>query len=241
MRRTTSNVSRVQPKPSTTYDQPLPLLPNHRVQVPSINLVIASPGGGKSHYIKSEIYALSRSGAFGYGICICPTARNTGGYDFMPQDHVYTRYDSSIIDHLMKTQSENIRRGKNIQAFLILDDCLAIIKWNDKIVSELITTYRHYGITIFIATQYTMSMPPIIRECATNVMIFSLFTDKSVGTVKDTFIYNIDTIANTKKFVEVNTRDHHILLVRCQSPLATRYSRIKAIPRIPQFKLTFKR
>lgn len=241
MRRTTSNVSRVQPKPSTSYDQPLPLLPNHRIQVPSINFAVASPGSGKSHYIKSEIYALTRSGVFGYGICICPTARNTGDYNFMPQDHVYTRYDDSIIDHLMKTQSENIRRGKNIQAFLILDDCLGTVKWNDSIMSELITTYRHYGITVFIATQYVMAIPPIIRECATNVLVFHLFSEKSITSIKDAFIYNIDKKSDVKKFIEANTRDYHILLVRCQGALATRYSRIKAIPRIPQFKLTFKR
>lgn len=52
---------------------------------PSINLLAAAPGSGKSHLIKYLIFNLWKMGKFHHGVVFCPTAHN-GAYDWMPKN-----------------------------------------------------------------------------------------------------------------------------------------------------------
>ena len=145
------------------------------IHIPSINLINAPPGSGKSVLVKYLICDLHKNGKLEYGICICPTNHN-GEYSYLPDSYVHSVYTDLTVARLMKLQVEQIRRfGAARPAFIILDDCLGMVNFGCKLLVKLFSNYRHYNISIFITSQYLQKyITPHLRSVASHYITFQL-------------------------------------------------------------------
>src|SRR5688572_21262592 len=126
--------------------------------LPSISIICAAPNSGKTNFIKYLVSSLFNEGKIKYGQVFC-TSLFKGAYDFIPKGYCFEIFDENAVFQLMKVQRKQFKQtGKAEGAFLIFDDCVGQVNWSTPIMKKLISTYRQYNITIFIATQYVKAV-----------------------------------------------------------------------------------
>lgn len=214
----------------------------NKIETPAIFLFASAPRGGKSFFIRYLIYGLSKIGRFNHGLVFCPTAFN-GDYDFMPKNYIETRWNPERLEKFMDKQEKLVEEmGDNApEAFVILDDCLGTANFNDKIFLKLLSSYRHFKISVFIGTQNIYRVSTTCRECAKYVFIFKQSTKRSFEALFDTYGQSgFENLAEFKKKLNDNTKDRHVLMYDLDAPneIDKKFVRVKA-KAVPKFKLQF--
>lgn len=146
-----------------------------------VNLVIGSPGSGKSNLIHWLIK--SHSKAWSYGFVICPSAYD-GGYDFMDTRFVKPMYQQEFLEDVVAIQSKK----ESKPMLLVLDDCLGFVKFNTDIWRRTLMTSRHLKMTVIIASQHVSRIPTEVREACSNVFMFKQNTKNAMVAVYDSFL-----------------------------------------------------
>jgi hypothetical protein len=187
------------------------------IKHPSITLINAPPRSGKSTLLKYLICDLFANKQFAYGIVICPTIYN-GGYDFLPNAYLYQQYSDAHIVRLFRHQMRLIKQnGSAPAAFLILDDCLGSVKWNSQLLIKIITTYRHYNVSILITAQYLLGhMTPTLRNMTE---YYFTFKPRNLRDIKSNFEEFFMEFENEKKlqafFTKHLSERFYFCLVKC--------------------------
>lgn len=148
--------------------------------LPAIFLFLASPGSGKTYFIKYLITEFCRKKKFRYGLVFT----NTDDYDkFLPDGYVHRIYNENILKKLIKLQREN----GNAPCFVVFDDCLSF-NFNTPFFNRFISEYRHYNISIFIGVQHLLALKnPLIYQCATYVFIPHNDSKREIKIIYDQF------------------------------------------------------
>jgi hypothetical protein len=206
---------------------------------PSIILLCASSKSGKSHEIKNIIYTACKQGRFSYGLVFSASAFNSD-YSFMSEEYVHGMWDKAVLKRFIEGQKVQIQRyGAAKPAFLVLDDMVGSIKWNSDFMRSFITRFRHYNLTVVIASQYIYAIPPIIRECVTYAIIFKQMNKRSIDALKDTFFVEQDSFNACRDFIAKHTVGYNFLLIRPGEELKHKYTVACAPAVIPDFYLDF--
>lgn len=130
-------------------------------KIPFLTVCFGKVGSGKTSFIKYVCHQLESE--FDYVLCISPTGFSDS-YNFLPEECVKQNYSDDMVLDMMKYQKEKKKKQKLKNALLILDDILGSINIrSDKVLEKLITTFRHYNISIIITTQYPLKIPPYVR------------------------------------------------------------------------------
>ena len=141
-----------------------------------IIVLIGKQASGKSFLLRNLIYQLSKQQTFKFGKVFTATGFIYSDYDFMPEKHVDSDYSEvkleSYIGSLKQWMEKN--KGKKLPpSFLVLDDLLGKIQGHTDIFQNLMATYRHFNLTIFITSQYTVkNVSPLLRELTDLAFIF---------------------------------------------------------------------
>ena len=179
-------------------------------KTPAIILLSAACGQGKSYMIKYLMHNLTqKTDNFDFGICISNTSAFTGEYDYIPKKYVHSLYSEKLIENLMNIQKKNLKS----RAFLILDDCLGQVNFNNSAILRLFTQYRHFRITILLSTQYLNKIPTFIRECSTYVFIFKQTIKRSYESLYQSFGQNYETLNKFIKYIQENTENYNTVFV----------------------------
>ena len=154
-------------------------------------LCIGSVRSGKTNYL---INALRNSDDFygddywDYYKIISNTINNdTKGKYFKDAFHdVEDHYTDAMIQELIASQKKYEREDMPTMCIL-LDDILSrdFKKTND--ISFLCSKFRHYEMSIFLTTQSFRSVSTIIRNNATNVLIFRQNNQKELEKIKEEY------------------------------------------------------
>lgn len=203
---------------------------------PSIILLSASPGSGKSYMIKYLLKTLCAKGRFELGLVFCQTVFNEG-YDYLPKKAV-SMYNENKLKKFILSQKKLIEEGNPRDAFLILDDCIGAIKWNSDLWTHIITTFRHYRITIFISTQYVYKIPPVVRACAFYSFVYSPQEGRTINALWETFGMTMSKQQFTDMLIQNTGNYYAILIDNKQNDASQRYKKIKA-PQMSDFKINF--
>lgn len=141
---------------------------------PALLLFFAKRNSGKTTAIKDILIRNRLRGNFTSVIAVCPTDFEKSYVTSSAADIVLSEYREIIIERLLDNCKRYIQtHGKKPKIALVLDDCLEEVNWtSDKVIQSIATTGRHYGITLFIATQKPTSLPPIFRRNADYAIIF---------------------------------------------------------------------
>lgn len=135
--------------------------------LPSIFAFIGAAGSGKSYLLQYLIQEISQQGIFKFGWCFTRT-NFSNAYAYMGKN-VTVGYSESILKSYLSVLAK-MRKTLNMNmppSFIIFDDLIGSLvnSQNNQTFMRLITTFRHYNCSIFIAAQYARGMiNPTLRE-----------------------------------------------------------------------------
>jgi hypothetical protein len=133
-------------------------------------IFIGKRGTGKSTLVTDILYHKRHIPA---GIVMSGTEDGNHHYkQFVPDIFIYGSYNKEAIVKLIARQKRLIGMGKKTTIFLLIDDCMfdkAFVR--DPLVREIFFNGRHWGIFLMLTTQYSLDLPPAIRNNADYVFI----------------------------------------------------------------------
>ena len=204
------------------------------ISLPSVLILAAKPKSGKSHAIKYFMHAKRKE--FDYGIVFTKT-KFTDAYNYVPDQFVQKEFNAKVLKKLMKIQGKLTEQGIKKNAFVIFDDCLTS-EFGSQLVTDLLTQYRHYNITVILSTQYIYKLNPVLRDCATHAFIFEQSTKRSIEAIYETFGQHFNTLNDFCEYLNKSTGNYWFLFVDIYNRKKM-YSKGKVGKDIPNFKLQF--
>jgi len=183
---------------------------------PLILIFIGKQASGKSFLLRNLIYQLTKQNTFKFGHVFSATSFNPD-YDFMPEKHVdgdYSEHKLELyIDSLKKWMTNN--PGKKLPpSFLILDDLLGKIHQNSDVFSNLMSTYRHFNMTVFITSQYMVrSISTLLRELADVAFIFKSKFKNTRTSLYEAFGQSLESQDEFDDVLERATKERRACLV----------------------------
>ena len=136
--------------------------------------IIGQSGSGKSFVTREILYQLKDIPC---ATIICPTDRLNKFYDTMVHSsYIYHKYRSTIVPKILNRQNMILDKNKervkldkkeiDPRITFVMDDCMAESHlWlKDENIREIMCQGRHYKITYILTLQYSLGIPPDIRN-----------------------------------------------------------------------------
>ena len=208
---------------------------------PSFTVLFAQPDSGKTHMIEFLIKQLWGEGRLQYGFVFSLTAKMNGDYSYLPQKYIYPKYKNDTLRAILQHQASK-GGPKAPPAFIIFDDCLGDTQFNSDAFTSFVSMYRHYNLTVFISTQYTNKVPPIIRDCCTYAFIFKQGTVKSMKALYEAFGgLTFPKWEQWAQFVDEHTQDYEVLIYKkkARNVKTERFMKIKAPAQLPDIEINY--
>lgn len=208
---------------------------------PGFTILIGKPNSGKSHLLK---YLLTldhpdySDDPIRYGLIFTNT-KFTGFWEQMfPRDFIHPKFDPTALEALMNIQSQNPQN----KCVVVFDDSLSQQGFASQLFLDLTTQYRHFGISIYISTQYIYKVNPTIRECSSYVAAFRLTTERSLKAAYDSFGSYFKNFDEFRKYVIDNTGNYQFIYYEANSSKDDRneiYKIMRAPKDIPNVKFVY--
>jgi hypothetical protein len=183
---------------------------------PRIFTFIGACGTGKSFMLKNIIYQMSKRGDFEFGTVFSGTAQFNGEYEWLPdgaKQNVYS--EENLQKYLDKLKQWIISNPKHKipPNFLILDDLLGKIHLNSAVFSHLMSTYRHYNLSIFITSQYMVkNVSTLLRELTNYAFIFRTRFKNSLVSLYEAFGQLCESQEEFNEMLKEATKEKHACL-----------------------------
>ena len=212
-----------------------------RAQIISL---IGTCGSGKSFLLRNLIYQFSKNNMFKFGTVFTGTSFNSD-YDFMPKESVHDDYsEAKLAKYIGKLRTWlELHPGEKLPPnFLILDDLLGRIKLNSHVFNNLISTFRHYNMTIFITSQYFVkNISTLLRELTDVAFIFRTRFKNSQVSLYEAFGQMLDDQDEFNEVLNEATKDKYACLVYLarKEEKEESYMSFQAPPDDIKFKLRF--
>jgi len=152
-----------------------------------IFVIVGKQASGKSFTLRNLMYQFSKDGIFQFGQVFSGTTFNSD-YEFMPEGAVDSNYSEAALERYigkLRAWMEKNKGKKPPPNFLILDDILGKMRPRTAIFQQLISTYRHYHMSVFIVSQYMVANVSTLLRELTDVAI--LFKSKFKNTKESLF------------------------------------------------------
>lgn len=197
-----------------------------KVDTPAIYLVNGKCGSGKSYLVHYLVRFLWEKGHFDGGLVISSTCQLNGEYDWLPKRRRYPYYDEAIIERLLERQ-QAAKRPESL--FLILDDCLGDVKFGSKLMKKLMTQYRHFNITIFVATQFIHSVPFMLRSLANYVAVFKPNSKQEFEALHRSYFTDFTDWRSVRAYCNRNmVEDYQFVFIKHTGTHSQKYQVMKA-------------
>ena len=211
---------------------------------PLIMIFIGKQASGKSFLLRNLIYQLTKQNTFKFGHVFSATSFNPD-YDFMPEKHVDGEYSEAkleqYIDSLKNWMEKN--PGKKLPpSFLILDDLLGKMHQNSDIFSNLMSTYRHYNMSVFLTSQFMVkNISTLLRELVDVAFVFKSKFKNTRESLYEAFGQSLKDQNEFNEVMEKATKEKHACLVykANEEKVQDMYLSFKCPGNDPKFKLKF--
>lgn len=168
------------------------------LETPYIVAVYGIPKSGKSHLIKYLVYQSYIKDQFDFYLVVTGTKFNGSYQEFINKKFVHN-YSEKIIKKLLKKSAQWKENEVDVRTLLILDDVLGESNFNDGLFTKLINNYRHYNISMIIASQYINKIPPNFRSNVKYAFIFNQTTERALTAAYDSYFISHYTFDEMKK------------------------------------------
>jgi hypothetical protein len=209
-----------------------------------IFVFIGKQHSGKSYTLRNLMYQFSKAGIFKFGKVFSGTSFNSD-YDWVPEGAIDSNYTEAkleaYIGKLRKWLEDH--PGKKLPpSFLILDDLLGKMKANTSIFSSLMSTYRHYNLSIFITSQYMVkNISTLLRELTDYAFIYKTKFKNTRESLYSAFGQMFDDEKEFYRILDEAVKVQHSALVyrANENTVDTAYTAFKASGKDKKFMLKF--
>ena len=208
------------------------------IEMPSLCIINAPQGRGKSHLIKYILHELEPQ--LDFGIVFTNTSFNEENYDFIDRKYIHPNYNEDVLKSFMSICSGLIKRGVKKNAFVILDDVLGD-RLNASQFLKLCTQLRHYNIYCIVSTQYSNAIPSNIRANAMYVVIFHQDTQRSLHALYDSYGQRFENFNAFKNYIMKRLGDHKFIFIdkKITGSIEDVFKIYKAPAKIPHFTMRY--
>lgn len=164
---------------------------------PTIISILGSCGSGKSYSIK-YLLKVNRD-HFNYVIIFTSTGF-TNSYNYLNEYGVNsTTFNTMDVERKIKSimirQKKYKQAGYNFNILIVFDDIMGAVKPYSNELKLLLSTYRHYNISIIFVSQYANSIPTYIRELSSYALVFNQFTLPSLKACYSSYFAEHDSLS----------------------------------------------
>lgn len=214
---------------------------------PSLILCIGSSKSGKSHLIKNLIYdnTIDKEDGFKFGLVFTKT-KFTGSYNFLPDDYVIENFDIKILNHYLDLIVESYQKRKNKKhgiphSFIIFDDICSLLPQKDKEFQNILSTSRHYNVTLIFSVQYIHQASTLVREQSDYMYVFHQEKKKSIDALYEIIGSSFRTVKEFEEFLVNSTKERYYCLLYDKNELdfEKKYSRYRAPEKLSNVKLKY--
>jgi hypothetical protein len=197
------------------FPEPLP-------KPPFIMILLGSRGSSKSTILsnlilRSEFYGdvKGKPPVFEDIILISPTLGHdsTGRFLAKKATQTYRRYEDDVIEGLMSFQ-ENLDKKDRRNMLIVLDDITADSNYKpDSLVNKLCSIHRHLMISIIFLIHKVSAVPPVVRNCYTNLFILRMPNAKEQDKLFEELSYLTDKKSLKKMYDYCCYKPYHTMVV----------------------------
>lgn len=181
------------------------------LKTPAVYMICGLQGGGKSHLIRYMMRECRDR--FDFGIVFSNTGFVEGNFDYISRPFVHLQYSSGVLHNFKKLLEGQIEAGKPRRAFVIFDDCITGPQWKCPELVSLVTQVRHYGVTIFISTQYPKAITPLVRTNTWLAIMFAFSTEDSLKALWSNYGQHYGSYQEFKQYFLAATGKRHQFVV----------------------------
>jgi len=142
------------------------------------------------------------------------TANVNVQFEVVPPNCVFEEFTDGACEKLLDVAARMHLRDKGQYMLIILDDVVHNVDFTGSpSVRKLATLGRHYGIGMWILSQYVKRVPPVVRENADlTIMLIQSGLYSNEMAIKDS-LATIPTIPARKRLLAYYTQDHGALII----------------------------
>ena len=173
---------------------------------PMIILLSGRPASGKSVAIKSIVKQICESKKPSFGLFYVST-KYSNDYDYVPDECLHEDFsEEHLATHINKIKKWKRRNPKKKvpQNLLCIDDSMGKISWYSSFWSNLISTHRHWGTTIILATQSLTAgghgSSTLMRNCVDMAVLYHSSFIQSHKNIYNSFV---GWFPSLKEFINV--------------------------------------
>lgn len=181
---------------------------NQYIKAPFTINIAGYCGSGKSVCIKYIVQSFMASDKFDCILVFSSTGNFTKDYEFLKQYDVKSAVLSTLVveekmRQVMKIQKSNRENNKRTNVLIICDDIFGSIK-DSKVFKDLVSTHRHYNISLIFSIQFISGAATFLREICQYVIIFDQRTKTSLQACYEN--YFMGEFENFKEFKDHFTK-----------------------------------
>lgn len=221
-----------------------------KVSLPGMVILNSKPGGGKSHLARYVFYLYRAK--FAHGIVFSKSAFRPGNIDYVPNysgdvkdnathmNFKHMRYNKEVLREFLAGQAR-YPEGQRPLGFVYVDDDVSEPgMFKDEAMIDAATMYRQYNIFIIVCTQYVNLISTTFRECATQVGLFKMDSERSINAAFESYGQDFDDYKTFKRWLLENTHTLHNFCWKDKFD-DTPWEILMAPAQIPRFRLEYGR
>lgn len=189
---------------------------------PFIMIMLGSRGSSKSTILsnlclRSEFYGdiKGKEKVFEDIIVISPTLGHdsTGRFLAKKATQTYGAYDDTVIEGLMSFQEEMPKRDRR-NMLIILDDITADKNYKpESLINKLCSIHRHLLISIIFLVHKVTVIPPVVRNCYTNMFVLRMPNAKEQDKLFEELSYLTDKKSLKKLYDYACHQPYHSMVI----------------------------
>lgn len=170
---------------------------------PTLALILGPFESGKTSLLKYLI--LENISNIVCIVIFSNTGRDTyeSNYGFVNERYVYSEWDSDIIDKLIRLGKKIKRANPKHELLVVFDDSIGMAKniFSGKESKKLLTTLRHYNISIIISTHQLQSeVTTLIRNNLKDIFLFNQNEPHGIKMLTETWGKSSTNLNEPKEF-----------------------------------------
>ena len=205
---------------------------------PQVVVCVGRPRMGKSNAVKYFLLKnMLNNDIFKFGIVFTRTKFNND-YDYIPEQYIYTQYTPELLKQYMNGLEELKKNtGKIPSNFVIFEDLQGLLNRNDPVLTNYVSSHRHYASSLFFNFQYLFGASPLLRECTTYAILFRSLGHRTINGLYENFGMAFDSFNDFKDYFLKNTKKKYTAMMYMQNEhkKEKNYIRFKA-PDMSEYK-----
>lgn len=212
------------------------------IKLPAVFAMVGAPKSGKTHCMKHLLIHYLLNGELQFGLVFTGT-KFSKQFDFITDDNlIISGYNEDTLKKfLTKLRDYRLQKNKPAKAFIVIDDMIGQVPWESGLILHLFTTYRWYGLSIFLSTQYIYKINPTVRTVSDYAFIWSQDNGRCLEAVYESFGLSFDNFKHFKDTLDAIVSERHscMLFNKDERKLDDRYKGYKAPATIPEVRFRF--